>query len=591
MANGERLIRDRYLLGERLGRNGASSTWAARDTRSDTRCVVKELSVGAVVREGSGEHSWDGDFTKLIDLFEREARVLAHLDHPGIPRFVDHFRAEVEGDLRLYTVQEFVDGSTLDQLVRSGRHFTEDEAVRICRDVTEVLAYLHDRSPPLVHRDVKPSNVILGPDGRVHLVDFGSVRNLVDSDPLDGKTIVGTYGYMPMEQYEGRAVPQSDFYALGMTLVFLLSHRDPTTIPRTGLTLDFRSHVRVSERFARLITWMITATPEDRPPDAAAILDLLSPSRRNLPDLLPAVGTGAEGGPPAKRTEPGALRSNVALAAGTAFLFIAVLGLVFGAIPLGLFLLEDDGAVAPGGSVEGEPPDAGREAPLLRVRRAVQPVDGVLTIDIDRDFTYEPTGWPMGRSVGQTTLPSLSGRVPYGVQPPATEDPVWYGAIPLGNDGFQVDFALVVGDDGPSLIVDANANRDLADDGPGYPNEGSGPLHAAHVTLSARVIADDSRTLTRRYGAWIWFTERGEGAAPYARMYARHHYSGIVLLGDERFDATVFEYLDHDARYRDDGVCIDLDHDDSCDEAREIFRDGDVLRHGARDVRVRLAYP
>lgn len=114
--------------------------------------MVRELSLAAVVREGSTDMSYDGDFTKVVDLCEREARVLKNLDHPGIPRFIDHFRLDVDDGTRLYTVQERVEGDTLEALVRGGRHSTEDEAISICREVAEILGYRHDRSPPLARR-------------------------------------------------------------------------------------------------------------------------------------------------------------------------------------------------------------------------------------------------------------------------------------------------------------------------------------------------------------------------------------------------------------------------------------------------------
>ena len=92
---------------------------------------------------------------------------------------------------------------------------------------------------------------------------------------LDGKTIVGTYGYMPIEQYEARALPQSDLYALGMTLVYLLSHKEPTKITRQGMKLDFRSHMNVSEGFAQILERMIEPAPEDRYASAGELLDAL----------------------------------------------------------------------------------------------------------------------------------------------------------------------------------------------------------------------------------------------------------------------------------------------------------------------------
>ncbi len=325
------LLKDRYRLESALSRGSAASTWRAVDVRTGEACVVKELSVGAAVREGSGAQSWDGDFTKVVELFEREARVLAHLDHPAIPRFIDHFRVEAEDDVRLYTVQELVEGDTLEALVGSGRHFTEKEAVEICRAVAATLGYLHDRSPPLVHRDVKPSNIIVAADGSVHLVDFGSVRNALEGDPHDGKTIVGTYGYMPMEQYEARAVPQSDFYALGMTLVFLLSHRDPTRITRTGLSLDFRPLVNVSERFASLIEWMIQPAPDDRPPRAARILAALDAKVENLPSA-PLPPGHARWPDPEMRGRPEVVHAQkaLALAIGVVLVVVSLLGLLVG---------------------------------------------------------------------------------------------------------------------------------------------------------------------------------------------------------------------------------------------------------------------
>jgi hypothetical protein len=564
------LLEGRYRLEGALSRGATASTWKAVDTSTGDACVVKELSVGAVVREGSTAHSWDGDFTKVVDLFEREARVLANLDHPGIPRFVDHFRIEADGDVRLFTVQEFVEGETLEALVRGGRHVTEDEARSICRETARILAYLHDRSPPLVHRDVKPSNIILSPDGAVHLVDFGSVRNVRSGDGVDGKTIVGTYGYMPIEQYEARAVPQSDFYALGMTLVFLLSHRDPTEIARTGLTLDFRPLVNVSERFASLIEWMIQPAPDDRPSDATRILGALD---ANL-DNLPALGVpGALAPLPAHSLAPA--RGPLALAIGVVLLLLSLAGFF-----LGGFGFTESAGVA-------DAPEA----------RAVTPAGGdVLTLDLDRDFTYVDQGWPMSRAAEQTTLPPLSSREPAGVVLPLEvrqrdNGATWFGSIPLGNTS-EPGFAFALHDRGEGwvLYLDANDDRDLTNDGPPLSNEGSGVVLAANATVEARVVREGGEAVSRPYALWIWFDEPPAGGMR-GRMYAVHHWAGRITVGDESFEVTAFEKSSHDGLFRDAGVCIDLSRDGSCDEKSELFFDGDVVPIGARILRLRLRYP
>lgn len=534
--------------------------------------------MGEVVRDGSAAHSWDeDDFTKLIDLFEREARVLANLDHPGIPAFIDHFSVEADGDRRLYTVQEFVEGETLQALVEGGRHFTEEEAVHIAREVAGLLGFLHGRSPPLIHRDVKPDNVILGPDGRVHLVDFGSVRNIVEPGALDGKTIVGTYGYMPMEQYEGRAVPQSDLYALGMTLVFLLSHRDPTEIPRTGLTLDFRSYTNVSDRFARAIEWMIAPAPEERPPSADAIIETLDSKLRQLPDLhRPRVPTDAPDMSAVARR-----RRLVALLAAVAALLAGLLGYIGSGLP---FLEEPEQALTGGGATAAQ-----------RDQRSVAASNGQLRLDLDRDFRYEASGFPMNRSVTQTSLPALYRDAPTDLRLPepdsreALED-AWFGEIPLGGGGRSTHFALARRDGAWVLLADRNGNGDLTDDGPAHGNEGSGATLAAAVPLTIVVDGTDGPR-TRGYDVWIWFDESTNGGPPSARFYPRHHYSGSVSIGEETWTATVFEQAGHDGLLRDAGVCIDLDRNGECFEDAELFHDGDDVVTPAGSAALVLDYP
>ena len=116
--------------------------------------------------------------------------------------------------------------------------------------VDEYLAYLHELRPPIIHRDVKPGNIVLAPDGEAWLVDFGAVRDRILHEIRtegEGATIVGTYGYMPYEQFQGRALPASDVYALGMTLVFLLSHKEPHEIEAASGRLEKTLVIMLSE--------------------------------------------------------------------------------------------------------------------------------------------------------------------------------------------------------------------------------------------------------------------------------------------------------------------------------------------------------
>lgn len=224
-----------YQLERVLGQGGAGTTWLAIDTRTHQACALKKL------------HLHQLDNWKELELFEREISVLRHLDHPGIPRFVDAWHSEHPPEAVL--VQEYIQGQNLRQWIESGRRFRESEAIEIALQLCSILSYLHGFSPPVVHRDLKPSNILLDKQNLIHLIDFGAVpRNLGD-----GLTVTGTFGYMPLEQVEGRAVPASDLYALGATLVYLLTGMSPGELPKRGLKPDFRPRTQLSEPFCRLL--------------------------------------------------------------------------------------------------------------------------------------------------------------------------------------------------------------------------------------------------------------------------------------------------------------------------------------------------
>ncbi|MEQ8963569.1 MAG: protein kinase, partial [Coleofasciculus sp. C2-GNP5-27] len=148
-------------------------------------------------------------------LFEREAAVLKQLNHPQIPNYRDYFSLDKETGEGLYwfgLVQEYIPGKSLQQLLDQSYHFSETQVRSIATQVLKILQYLHGLKPPVLHRDIKPNNLILGQDKRVYLVDFGAVQN---SAAVEGVTftVVGTSGYAPLEQFWGQAVAASDLYA------------------------------------------------------------------------------------------------------------------------------------------------------------------------------------------------------------------------------------------------------------------------------------------------------------------------------------------------------------------------------------------
>ncbi|HXU83439.1 MAG TPA: protein kinase [Polyangia bacterium] len=209
-----------------------------------------------------------------IDAFEREARLLRQLSHPQIPRFLGAFREGEGVHTRLYLAQEYVDGQSLHERLQS-HQFSEQEARDVAEQVLSILEYLQGLAPMVFHRDIKPANLIRRADGRIALVDFGAARDL---GATVGATLVGTFGYMPVEQMGGIVDASTDLYALGATLCHLLSRRPPWKFiedPRALERLD------VSRGLRDWLAKLTARQPEDRYRSAAAAArGLASPPRR-----------------------------------------------------------------------------------------------------------------------------------------------------------------------------------------------------------------------------------------------------------------------------------------------------------------------
>ena len=166
---------------------------------------------------------------------------------------------------------EKIEGESLAALRKRGGALSEGEVVRLLRDAAEVLDYLHGRAPPVIHRDLKPGNVIRRPDGSFAFVDFGAVRDKLR--PEGGSTVVGTFGYMAPEQFQGRALPASDVYAIGATALAMLTGQQPEDLPHKGLAIDVRA--ALGDRGARASRGARSharSGPRSRPASIAPVL-------------------------------------------------------------------------------------------------------------------------------------------------------------------------------------------------------------------------------------------------------------------------------------------------------------------------------
>lgn len=251
-----------YEIQSELSKKAGKRTLLARDLRTQETVVIKLLLFNS-------EFEWDD-----LKLFEREVQILKNLKHPKLPQYIDSFNEKAPGYFAL--VQTYINSPTLEQHLKQGHSFTEIEVKQIAQQVLEILLYLHSQNPPVIHRDIKPSNILLDikPDNiQVYLIDFGAVKTITYNN--DEHTVVGTYGYMAPEQFGGSAVPASDLYSLGATLIHCCTGIHPADLPQNDLKIQFKQASNISKEFANWLELMTQPSLDKRLYSANRAIEML----------------------------------------------------------------------------------------------------------------------------------------------------------------------------------------------------------------------------------------------------------------------------------------------------------------------------
>jgi serine/threonine protein kinase len=285
----ETLREGRYVIMRPLGEGSQGTTFEAVDKREGRLVAVKRFSV-------RGAKAW-----KDVELAEREARVLASLQHPQLPAYVEHF----DEDGHLVLVMERIAGVSLLEFRRGGGRWQEADAIRFLEQASVVLGYLRGQTPPVIHRDLKPANILRRPDGSFAFVDFGAVSNRLGTK--GGSTVVGTFGYMAPEQFQGRATPASDVYAVGATVVWMLTGVEPEDLPHKGLAIDVPAALgpRASPALVAVLAAMLEPDPEKRPTSIGPLLGGFEVRGKAGRPALPADPAPAPpANPPVPQPEP-----------------------------------------------------------------------------------------------------------------------------------------------------------------------------------------------------------------------------------------------------------------------------------------------
>jgi serine/threonine protein kinase len=280
------LINDRFRLIRPivdLTRPHPTEVFEALDLKGSFNCPPNSIKVLKVLKSSDG---------LLRDLFKREADALRVFDHPSIP-FVDiedYFTIGAEAcpiELRCLAMSK-IEGITLDQWILQQGRLSQDQGIKFLREISEILHYVHQEG--YFHRDLKPQNIIVRPDESIALIDFGGIRQA--SDTYMSKMSLGrqmtrihTLSFTPPEQINGRAVPQSDFYAIGRTFIYALTGKEFCDIPdnKAG-DLSWHQFARhIDKPLLRFIDRMTQRSVAQRPQSTQEILDFLN---KTLPQQL-----------------------------------------------------------------------------------------------------------------------------------------------------------------------------------------------------------------------------------------------------------------------------------------------------------------
>ncbi|MBV9709337.1 MAG: tetratricopeptide repeat protein [Ktedonobacteraceae bacterium] len=258
------LLNSRYQLETRIGQGGMGAVYKATDSRFNNRPIaVKEMS-----RAGLPSNR----IQEAEESFEHEAHLLADLLHPNLPRIYDHF---TENE-RSYLVMDFIEGQTLEDYYdkAGGSPLPLDQVLNWGEQICDVLSYLHTHQPPIIFRDLKPSNVMISESGHVYLIDFGIARIFKPGQSHD-TVALGSPGFAAPEQYgKAQSTPRSDIYSLGALLHCLLTGVDPSEQPFFFRPASELNPV-VPRELERLLQQMLEMDADKRPASAQDIIKVL----------------------------------------------------------------------------------------------------------------------------------------------------------------------------------------------------------------------------------------------------------------------------------------------------------------------------
>ena len=250
------ILKERYEIVRQLAKKAGRKTLLARDLKTDELVVDKLLIYNSEVS------------CEELKLYERESTTLRNHTFSEIPSYIDFFEVALPDKKGLALVQTYIDADSLEQQVENRGVFNEEEVKQLAKSILKILVYLQERNPSVVHRNIKPSNILLtnrsgNNIGDVFLIDFDTVQTFASSE-VKYSSIVWTYGYIAPEQFAGRAVAASDLYGLGATLIYLLTGNSSTYLSQEEIIIELEQIANCSGEFSKWLNEMLEPSQEKR---------------------------------------------------------------------------------------------------------------------------------------------------------------------------------------------------------------------------------------------------------------------------------------------------------------------------------------
>jgi tRNA A-37 threonylcarbamoyl transferase component Bud32 len=380
------IVGDRYRVVRLLGQGGMGAVYRAWDTRLNRPVALKEMIPQAGLDASM--------LAQLREQFEQEAQTLGTLTHASLVRVTDYFG----WNDNVYLVMDFVEGESLDKLIYREGAQSEAHVLAWAEQLLDALAYCHQRG--VLHRDIKPQNIIITPEGRALLVDFGLVKLWNPQDP-ETRTVMrgaGTPEYAPPEQYDmgvGHTDPRSDIYSMGATLYQALTGQaPPTATQRMASPASFvpprRVNMAVSPAVERIVLKALEIAMENRFQSADEMLQALQTESRTAivtpahptRESRPVASVAEAEMEPTTRRKPGFLLGGM----GLAVIGLLCVALAAGAVLVGLYVLGSDGT-----TVTPVPPT------VTVAEATASPAPEAGDVIFQDDFGSPASGWEVGQ--------------------------------------------------------------------------------------------------------------------------------------------------------------------------------------------------